>query len=140
MKLLHQASPDLLLRLENLELRRECARLQDELAGVRRELVASHADLAAQCVDIDDLLDLASLYALGDRAERLGVPREWPWDRWACHDTRPLTVDQAHVVMRQHRRRCLTGECRIRTTAVQVLRDAGHLAPDSTRPSLASHL
>ncbi|WP_217275416.1 hypothetical protein, partial [Nocardia gamkensis] len=92
---------------------------------------------ASQQVDIDDLLDLASTYVLTAPAERLfGRPA---WDRWACHDTRALTCAQAHTVMQQHRR-CLTGECQIRTTAVRLLRDAGHLAPDSARPGLSSCL
>jgi hypothetical protein len=138
-KLFHQAAPDVVLRLENTQLRRENARLRDELADARRELDAARAAVLAQQTNIDDLLDLASTYVLAAPAERLCTPREWPWERWACHDTRSLTTAQAHTVMQQHRR-CLTGECAIRTTAVQMLRDAGELSPDSARPGLTAHL
>lgn len=130
MKLLHQATPDVLLQLENTQLRRENARLGDELASIRRELATARK---VHQVEIDDLLDLSSTYVLAAPAERLGAPQVFPWDQ-SCHDSRELTVDQAHTVMQLHRR-CLTGECQARTTAVRVLREAGHLVPDSSRPA-----
>ncbi|MEV0361013.1 hypothetical protein AB0H71_33630 [Nocardia sp. NPDC050697] len=132
MKLLHQAPPDVTLRVENTALRRENTRLQDELTSARSELAAARAELRAGWADMDDLLDLASSYALAAPAERLGIARVW--ERWACPDTRPLTTAQARTVMQQHRG-CLTGECRVRATAVRVLRDSGHLVPDSGRRS-----
>lgn len=126
-----RTAQDVMLLLENKQLRHENIQLTDELAGVRRELAATRAAVATQQVDIDDLLDLSSLYMLTAPAERLPGVREFAW-RWACHDTEALTTAQAHTVMQQHRR-CLTGECRIRTAAVRVLREAGHLVPDSSR-------
>jgi hypothetical protein len=137
-RLLHQAAPDVVLRLEITELRRENARLHDELTSLRRELDAARAAVLTQHVDIDYLLDLADTYTLTDSAERL-FAKAGDRYRWGCHDTRSLTTDQAHTVMQQHRR-CLTGQCPIRTTAVRMLRDAGHLSPDSTRPGLLAHL
>lgn len=134
MKMLYRADPDTLLKLENSALRRALADVEDELAGLRRELDSTRAAATSQLADIDDLLDLANTYSLAAPAERLS-PREWPWTRWVCQDTANLTVEQAHTVMQQHRR-CLTGECRVRTTAVRVLREKGHLVPDSGRPSL----
>jgi hypothetical protein len=132
LKLLHQAAPDIVLRLENRTLRRENAELQDELASVRRELEKARAALTTERAEIDDLLDLASTYTLSAPAERLGVAHTWPWEQFDCHDSRPLTVDQARTVMQQHRR-CLTGKCTVRTTAVSALRNSGHLVPDSSR-------
>lgn len=134
LKLLHQAAPDVVLRMENKTLRRENAELQDELASVRRELDKARAALATERADIDDLLDLASTYMLSAPAERLTGAHSWPWERWTCHDSRPLTVDQARAVMQQHRG-CLTGDCTVRTTAVTALRDGGHLIPDPNRRS-----
>lgn len=132
MKLLHQAAPDVVLRMENKTLRRENAELRDELAGVRHELEKARAELTRERADIDDLLDLASTYTLSASAERLSVTHSWPWERRDCYDNRPLTVDQARSVMQQHRG-CLTGECTVRTTAVCALRDGGHLVPDASR-------
>jgi hypothetical protein len=134
MKLLHQATPDVVLALENQALRREKAQLRDELTSVRRELEAAHAARSAKWADMDDVLDLASTYALAAQAERLRAVQTWPWEQRDCHDKSPLTVDQSRVVMQQHRR-CLTGECQVRTTAVRTLRDAGHLTPDASRRS-----
>ncbi|NKY60994.1 hypothetical protein [Nocardia flavorosea] len=132
MKLLHQAAPDVVLRLENRTLRRENTELQDELASVRRELEKARAALAADRAEIDDLLDLASTYTLSAPAERLAAAHTWPWERFGCHENRPLTVDQARTVMQQHRL-CMTGKCTVRTTAVATLRDGGHLIPDAGR-------
>ncbi len=132
MKLIHHAATDVALKAENRALRRKNTRLEDELASVRRELDAARSALRTGWADMDDLLDLASAYALAAPAERLGIAHTW--DRWPCHDPRSLTVAQARTVMQQHRR-CLTGECRVRTTAVQTLREGGHLTPDAGRRS-----
>ena len=134
MKLLHQAPPDVVLRVENSELRRQNAALFDQLAAANAEIARAKAEIASVQSGIDDLLDLAASFTLAEPGERLGAAHSWPWHQWACHDTRELTVDQAHVVMQQHRTH-ETGVCRVRTTAVRVLRDAGHLAPDSSRRS-----
>lgn len=58
----------------------------------------------------------------------------WTPSKWAHSDPGPLTVSQAHDVMREHRE-CPTDrfECRIRVTAVTVLTEHGHLVPDSGR-------
>ncbi|OBA54440.1 hypothetical protein A5789_22025 [Nocardia sp. 852002-51101_SCH5132738] len=58
----------------------------------------------------------------------------WTPSKWAHSDSGPLTVAQAHEVMREHRE-CATDrfECLIRWTAVTVLTEHGHLVPDSGR-------
>ncbi|MEU4183605.1 cell division protein ZapB [Nocardia sp. NPDC050712] len=134
MKLLHQARPDIQLRLENTELRRQNASLFDQLAAAQAEIIKAKNEVASVRSEIDDLLDLAMAFTLAPSAERLGTAHSWPWQEWAHHDDRDLTVDQAHAVMQQHRD-CVTGDCQVRTTAVRVLRDAGHMAADSCRRS-----
>ncbi|WP_280407500.1 hypothetical protein [Nocardia brasiliensis] len=132
MKLLHQATPEVALRVENTMLRRQNAQLFDEAAELRRELAAAQKALTKCQVEFDDLHDLADSFVLTASAERLGTAHEWPWRRWPCHDSRSLTREQAHVVMQQHRS-CLTEECTVRATAVRVLRESGDLVPDSSR-------
>ena len=43
-----------------------------------------------------------------------------------------LTPQKAHTIMQMHRT-CLSDECPRRRAAVQVLVEAGHLIPDSSR-------
>ena len=119
---------DPLLRVENTRLRSENAALHDQLARAR-------AEIRAEQVRIDDLLDMTSVFALAPQAERLGIPHEFVWQCIPHQDSRALSVEQARSVMQQHLS-CLTSGCRIRQTAVRVLRDGGHLLPDSGRHAL----
>ncbi|MGW0058086.1 hypothetical protein [Nocardia nova] len=121
---------DVVTRRENASLRRENAELNDRLAAAERTI-------AEQRRTLDDYLDMAMGYSLSEETERLAfMPTAWrAMGKWAHADSGPLTVAQAHDVMQEHRL-CITGECRIRRTAVRVLRENGRMGADSHRPHL----
>ncbi|MFE4461447.1 hypothetical protein ACFROC_29195 [Nocardia tengchongensis] len=114
------------------------ALLRRRAASVRRARAAA-VDRRVQHVQamLDDIMDMVLIPA-GTRTPLVvpaGIVRDGVWSPsvWPHRFHGTLTTAQAHQVMQQHRE-CMTDSCAVRATARQVLREAGHMRADSSRP------